>query len=296
MSRVKVKQMKSVKNDELNSLFKQMMGIEDGDPEICKKKFDIITKALGTHLTIYKIIYTTFGKQQNLESIDSYAKELNAFLSATTKYKDLKESKFTINAVKVCNELAPHKSNFIEDKTNHEFIIDNMLVHFRVLPFSKFCAKQLFVDAKPSEREIELLLMCFKKLFTSGKSIYDQLMTADINIKDFKVLISSSLDTIQKLPELHRCKDAFNAIKKSLDMFECKFGEYYGDFMETGDSTIIMQNFIVDVADSTNSSPTVTMQFKKIINYYEKLSSQTKNKKTSSILEQISSHLGDLKF
>ena len=64
-----------------------------------------------------------------------------------------------------------------------------------------------------------------------------------------------NIDEIQKQPELHRCKDAFKKIKESVMMLKTNFNEYYRDFVDTSDNTIIMQHFIVDVSKSTEASP-----------------------------------------
>jgi hypothetical protein len=66
------------------------------------------------------------------------------------------------------------------------------------------------------------------------------------------------------------------------------FGDYYRDFISTKDSTIMMQNFIIDVSKKTDSDPQVTRQFRQIISYYRELAQQQiQNPKVKMLFDKV---------
>ena len=96
----------------------------------------------------------------------------------------------------------------------------------------------------------------------------------------------SSISDVKK--HIPRCNDAFNKILEAVDLLKGNFGDYYNDYMSSNNPAIIMENFVVDVARRSDATPQITRQFRQIISYYKKLSSQhATNPKYKAIFKNI---------
>ena len=134
------------------------------------------------------------------------------------------------------------------------------------------------------------------KVYSFTIEIYNVVRTPDIDVDQFIEIITSSITEIQKRPELNRCSKAFNKIKESVLLLKTNFNDYYRDFVETQDNTIIMQNFILDVSKNTKADLELTRQFRKIISYYREQAQKSggqNNEKINMIFDKISETFKD---
>src|SRR5690606_16079398 len=115
----------------------------------------------------------------------------------------------------------------------------------------------------------QYLMVVLHKLYAIGHDVYEAVSAPDVNVNDFVEVIMGSIGDVQK--HIPRCDAAFKKIIESVDLLKGNFGDYYKDFTASGNPTIIMENFVVDVSKNTKSSPAVTAQFRRIIAHYRKL-------------------------
>ena len=73
-------------------------------------------------------------------------------------------------------------------------------------------------------------------------------------------------------------------------MLRERFNGYYRDFIDTQDSSIIMQHFILDVSKTGTASAKVTGQFRTIISFYKKVAAQKgdADPRMKSLFERLS--------
>jgi hypothetical protein len=193
-------------------------------------------------------------------------KELADEFGAT--YEVVKKSPFIKSLITIADKLHPYKDNFAKmDKLNHKFVYDISGVDWSPFPFP-FNIKDLFLEEYISKNTIEFIMVILNKLYLFTIEIYNTVRTPDIDVDQFIEIITSSIAEIQKRPELNRCSKAFNKIKESVMLLKTNFNDYYRDFVETQDNTIIMQNFILDVSKNTKADLELTRQFRKIIAFY----------------------------
>lgn len=207
----------------------------------------------------------------------------------TTVYSGLKREEFIHTLVVMCDRLVPFRKNF-EDKTafNPKFITSMAGTEWCPFPFTSLNIKHIFSLMDVTADTITFFMTVLSRAYEFSRKLFEELRSPDIDVDQFVSVIMESMDKIQRIPELNRCHEAFNKIKESVGMLKTNFSGYYRDFVETNDSTIIMQHFILDVGKNTNSSPRVAAQFRKIISYYQKIASeQTTNPKMKALFDQV---------
>lgn len=234
------------------------------------------------------------------------------------KYEMMKESPVIDMFLTVCNELARFKRD-LDDVNNlsDRFIIDMPGVEFRPFPFTSLNLKVVFnmltaapgfdeysediansaADKKSSSSEEKIrrfLLLFLNKVYLVSYELYKVYSEPDVDIDEFVNVISDSIKEVRK--HIPRCDKAFNKILKSVKMLKDNFGVYYKDFLASKSSSIIMENFILDIAKGTNADAELTMQFRKIINYYKDMAKRQgkTNEKLNFLFEQANEHLSKL--
>lgn len=213
------------------------------------------------------------SKKITPETIKQYQAD---HLAYTTKIVDnylyLKECTVVKQLIKVCSVLQKQKKYIgDENKLSAGFIMSSvepdlcLLDAFTLLPF-----KQIFISEKlkNSEDAKKYVLMFLHMMYNHTYEIYKVITSPDVDVDKFVEIVASSIDDIKtKIP---RCNEAFDKIKNATHLLKDNFGDYYKDFVESENPTIIMENFISDVAQSAEGSPQLIMQFKRIISFYRK--------------------------
>ena len=220
---------------------------------------------------------------------------LNEGLSAEfiDKYNRLKTLN-VVNAMQViCDKLSHYQSD-IEDVTNLDpsFIIDMPGVEFQPFPFTTMDYKDMFLDEEIDDQAKKYLMLILHKVYSITYSVYKLVTSPDVDIDEFVDIVLGNLDRLKKnATELSRCGKAFNKIRKSAEMLKANFETYFRDVQETNDPTMLMQNFILDVAQTSDADRETMRQFKQIINYYRKKSAQKGgNPQTDMLLAKVDAH------
>jgi len=171
----------------------------------------------------------------------------------------------------------PKPHSFVNTLVDSWYPLDPLHIDFR------------FLIQNSDESGRNLLMQLLRVGLTTCRELNKELKTPDINVPRFIQVISDAIDKLKKVPELSRCQQAFAKIKKSIHLLENNFGDYYTDFLETQDSTIIMQNFVADVAMNTSADAATTGQFRRIMMYYKKLAGEQgkKDPKINALFNKI---------
>jgi len=218
--------------------------------------------------------------------------EYEAFAGA---YKKIKESNIVNTAIVTCNNLVPHKKSLEHvESLKDRFLIRSAGLSFSPLPgLPAMNFKQLYISDALSVEDKKCLLMVLHKMFTISHDVYDTMSSPDIDVDEFVQVIIESLDGVKK--HIPRCDEAFNKIRESVGLLKGNFDGYYKDFVASNNPTIIMENFVLDVSKSTDSSPKVTAQFRRIISHYRKLASQqAQNPQMKSLFAQVDKNFQEL--
>jgi hypothetical protein len=130
-------------------------------------------------------------------------------------------------------------------------------------------------------------------MYTIGHDVYEAVSAPDVDVSEFVGVIMSSIGEVKK--HIPRCDQAFQKIIESVDLLKGNFNGYYKDYTASGNPTIIMENFVLDVSKNTKSSPAVTAQFRRIITHYRKLASQqASHPKLQSLFAQVDANFQEL--
>jgi hypothetical protein len=210
-----------------------------------------------------------------------------------TKYASLKKFNM-INAMQViCAKLLDYR-NDIEDisRLDINFIERMAGVEFRPYPFTTMDYKDIFLDDSVDDKAKKYLLLILNKVFHITYNVYNIVSSPDIDVDEFVDVIINNLDKLKKAPGLDNCDKAFRKIRQSAELLKSKFTTYYRDLEETNSPTIMMENFILDVAQETDADPQTMMQFKKIIAYYRKATAGQRGKdpKIDMLFSKVDEH------
>jgi len=308
------------KDEGIAEMFNQMLGAGSLNMTIAYPKYLKIKHLTGELIKLFTMLkdspfmvkFTEFAPQK--EEIDQFIKEsvvvyrdlfrmdfsdydwnLNLIEDELKKsfsdlYDEVKKSQFIKQFIIMCDRLVPYK-HYIEDikNLNHKFITSMPGVEFIPFPFiPKFNIKYIFTLSGVGPNTITFFMTVLCKAFEFSHDLYKVISSPDVDVDQFTEVIMSNIGEIQKQSELNRCGDAFKKIKESVSMLKDNFGSYYRDFISTKDSTVMMQNFIADVAKKQDANPTVTRQFRVIINYYRKLAQQQiQNPKVKMLFDRV---------
>ena len=77
-----------------------------------------------------------------------------------------------------------------------------------------------------------------------------------------------------------------------MQLLKNNFSGYYKDFVVSKNPGIIIENFVMDVADDSKADTETTYQFRKIINFYkEKMRGRVNDPKIQKIFDLVGQNL-----
>jgi hypothetical protein len=200
------------------------------------------------------------------------------------EYRKTKESDIVRSILNTCGNLTKYK-HYIgdKDKLTNTFLrtpgsslrpIDNCSINF------KACFNMI------DENERTYLLMVMNKLYTVSHDLYEVVTSPDVNVDEFVHILVDNIDSLKK--SIPRCNEAFDKIRDSIGMLKSNFNGYYRDFAASGNPSIIMENFVLDVSKTAGSDLRIVAQFRDIISHYKKISgSHSSNPKIQSLMKHI---------
>jgi len=210
----------------------------------------------------------------------------------STKYAALKQCDEVAYMIKFCDNLIPYKKN-VADATslNHNFIVNMPGVEYKPFPWSDLNLKQAILelelsDDRDTRGNVELVMLVLNKLYNISHNIYRCISSPDVDINEFvDVVMGKIVDLRKRIP---RCKKAFDKLVESVNLLKNNFGVYYRDFVETQTGTIIIENFVLDVAKNTKTDPVMMKQFRDIVGYIRKAAgNQVNNPQAKMLFEKL---------
>lgn len=331
----KIKLPVGVNTEDLSDLFNQMLGASNPSIHISYPRYCRIKEIISKLMQIINVFnkspfmraYDDFKLYQTeIEAFDSRAKvdfikyfsydfsayelNLNAIpaeeLAAfTNTYLELKKSDFINTFIVLCDKLYVFK-RYLSDINNLDGKFINALggCEYCPFPFSTFNLKLVYNVDGINELSRTFILNVLHKLYKFSYDLYTEITSPDINVEDIAEIIISNLDQVKRIPELNRCRKAFDKIKNAIDLLKSNFNSYYRDFISTKNSTIMMEHFILDVANNTDSDAQTKREFLTIIAYYRKMAQNASVKdprvdklfetlnETCSVMERNTTNLG----
>lgn len=276
--------------EQLDSMFKQMLGIGEVNLSVVFPKYSRIREQLTRALAVIDIFLSMSELSQTSQTeLKLFQSSLRQTLRVVvqdigflkyhdppagyqdlfkTEYKNLKDSNAVKMLIKTSDQLAPFATPL---KSDSKFIEKFPGISWNPLPFMpSFDIKNTIIMANNSTIN-RFVISILNKFLEIGVIVYNEVHSPDIDIDQFVQLIGDRLSMYEKDPELNRCKNAFRKIRNSLGLLKQKFGAYYKEFLSTQDSSVFIQNFIGDVASSENGdNAALIREFKHIFLYFKK--------------------------
>lgn len=292
---------RSIKDEGLAEIFNQMLGTGDSmNVNICYTKYNNIRINISKMLEIFEIfadsgvlssddlsiarddikVFVEHSRKEMEDyfSIDLSHHEVNLNVideeerkAFAEKYEAMKSSDLVRTFIKICDNLFPHKV-LIRGKNPKLFLLNFPTGTFAPLPFTNLNFKYLAEQFHNNEKESDLIVVILQKSLDYSFAIFDDYRRPEVDVDEFVEVIMRNIGEVEK--HIPRCDKAFKKIKKSVKLLKGNFGDYYRDFVESKNQMIIMENFVRDVADSTETDADTVRQFRQIIQYYKKVSQQ----------------------
>jgi hypothetical protein len=203
-------------------------------------------------------------------------------------YEKIKSCNLVNVIVVTCQNLIPHKKQLGDQKSlSASFLVRSGGLTFAPLPdLPAMNFKQLYIDTRLGPDDRSFFLMVLHKLYTVSHDVYESVSAPDVDVNEFVQAIMSSIKDVKK--HIPRCDEAFDKILASVHLLKGNFNGYYKDYVASNNPTIIMENFVLDVSKTTNSSARVAGQFRRIISHYRRLASQqATHPKLKTLFQQV---------
>lgn len=329
MSRVVKTQIKmptGVNSRDVSDLFNQMLGADKPQLTIAYPRYSRIKEIIGkiirildmfnqsnficasNEYTTYRAeinIFTTSAKQlfEKYFNIDFSAYELN--LEAVPdclkaefgeKYADIKKSDFVNTIIIMCDRLCVY-GRFLKNinELDGKFISNIPGVTYEPFPFSTFNLKQVYAADGTSDNSKQFILLVLHKLYTFSKALYEEITQPDVNVEDIANIVLANMEQVRNIPELSRCRRAFDKITEAVDLLRTNFKDYYRDFISNKSTTTMMENFILDVSKNTHADVEIRREFMTIVKYYrEHGGTAKKDPRVDMLFENINSTISSL--
>lgn len=221
-------------------------------------------------------------------------------------YKKLKESTALDKIIVAVRDLRTvveedkkyHKKTVhdIEDKTklSDGFISKYDSDSLQLVPsISKLDFKMMWMHEDIDYNLKKRIVFALHLILKRGTNIVQNIMSPDIDVEKFSSILVDNIDKVRK--HVPRCDKAFNKIKQSVQMLKNNFSGYYKDFVISKNPGIIVENFVLDVAEGSKADPETTRQFRRIVQFYqEKMRGQVKDPKIQKIFDLVGENLNIL--
>lgn len=322
-AKVKTKKVKMARDPDLAEMFNKMLDVDSADFNIIYTKYGELKDNFMKFLDLLDVL-VSINYMKTPENIP-YTNEIIEFKNEmrhycdtymifnvtsaelingvdksksddfTKLYQSIKSSKYTNSLIVTCNTLVEYKKNFVDlNNLNPKFVYSMPTAEWIPFSFTKLNIKSIFETNLNNNNIIMLFMTVLNKAYDFTYNVYKLISTPDIDTDKFVDVIMNNIDQIQKIPELSRCRKAFNKIKNSVDLLKNNFNNYYRDFVSTKDTTIIMQHFVIDVSKSIDADLETTREFKEIIKYYKKYAQSSTNPEVHKLLDKLQKSFDDL--
>ena len=289
--------------DDLTRMFNQMVGVEEPDKNVVLPKFSQYRSNLNKIAKTLKLFSSeTFRKRfveydSHFEHIAIYVKqceELIALIDSLSddekisRYVEIKSNNAIKNTILNCNLLKNHGANIEKigeyreqfaklETTDAEFprlvslagvfIEQYPSSELHLLYVSKINFKTLWFDPRCSFDLKKFIVEMLHVVHKFSRAIFDLYSSPDIDVESFsRILVANLANLRSRIP---RCEDAFNRIESSIGMLQNNFGRYYNTFIDTKNTGVFFEDFVMDIAtDGTKKQqPELIRQFRQIIKF-----------------------------
>lgn len=196
-------------------------------------------------------------------------------------YMALREHFPVAACIVTCAKLEPHYASLKDPGAlSGRFLTHSGGTRFAPLPppADRVNFKTIYNHRSTDASDQEIVLLWLHKAIKIGEKLNAAVCRPDVDVSKLVGVVEKSIAQIQKMPGMNRCGKAFHRIRTSIGMLETNFGDYYKDMKESGNMSMMMENFVLDVANSVDDpDPKEAMQFKRIIQQYKKMAQQHKN-------------------
>lgn len=196
------------------------------------------------------------------------------------KYKAIKESYVIQEIIMIAKNIktalmlekdrAKTTTHDLEDKKklSDNFIINSDGDYLPLFNFTNLDFKQLWLLEDFNSDHKKYMLYLLHLIYFRSMNLVKIRTSPDIDVERFSELLVDHISGIRaKYPD---CKDAFIAIEKSVDLLKNNFDSYYKDFVISNNPSIIIEDFIGDVAQKHHGDMKLMSQFKKIVSHFGK--------------------------
>lgn len=316
---------KTIKDRNISDMFNQMIGAGSVDMNIVYPKYANIANTTKNLIKLFKV-FNDGPVMQSIPDVAVARGEIQEFLDTCEKehaeifqfqdlsryhgmfdmvgdeikedfaatYEKAKASNMVKTFIIVCDKLVEYKRHIENvDNLSYKFINTMPGTDFSPLPFTSLNFKYLFSMDVIDARGRDYLLLILNKIYTYTYRLYQEYSKPDINVDEFVKVILANMDEVKK--RVPRCGKAFRKITESVELLKDNFGGYYRDFVQTQNSSIIMEHFVLDVSRTTDADPETTRQFRKIIAYYKRMTAgKIKDPRVNYLFQKVEASFGEM--
>lgn len=301
---------------DLQAMFSQITGTSEADKEVLIPKINKIYMNIIEYNKVFKILLNFKRFTEQFEEYKFWFEDIAKFLDEliktnevdiTKKYDDFNEHNYHTLDQKEINtfykvlkdnvsiksiiitgsRLAAFKKHIVDaDNLDDVFINREPGITLQPLAFSTLDLKTIW-NTDINEQAKKFILSILRRAYIIGIDMHDIYTSPDVDIKKFSKILVDSISQMKK--QIPRCDKAFAIIEKSVSMLEENFKSYFRGSVEAGNPSIIIESFIVDISTSQKASPMVTAEFKRIVSFLQKQSSQTNDPKIKKLFGMLNS-------
>lgn len=309
--------------DDLNSLFNQITGLNLANPEVLAPKIAKIYCNIMKYIKLFNILISFDDFKNTFSNYSFWFDEIKAFIEVlesstnydhTKNYKDefimqielaklsaeeinemYKNIKNNVSIKKIIitgSTLSSYKKYLVTDHLDDSFIKKEPGINFQPIAFSSIDLKLMWVSDSLSAKAKQFMLSILCHAMNIGIELYEIVTSPDVNIQHFSSALISKFTHLRKV--IPRCDKAFDILENSVKLLEDKFSTYYRDSIESENPSVIMENFLIDVSTTQSADPVVTGQFRTIINYLKQQASNNTDPKVKRLFGIINSQFNSL--
>jgi hypoxanthine phosphoribosyltransferase len=151
--------------------------------------------------------------------------------------------------------------------------------------FSSLDLKYIWSEERFTGRQMVLSVLAH--FYWVGLDTFDLLNSPDVDMQQFSGVLLKALDALKR--KLPRCDDAFRILENSVGLLQTNFKQYFRDSKLSNNPSLLMQNFIIDVAQTQNMNLSVKAKadFKRIIDYLINANSGSTNPHFRAMIELL---------
>jgi len=193
---------------------------------------------------------------------------IKAFLAS---YNAMKNSTLINTILGVCSNLIIYKTHISNiDKLDDYFITKSSTSDISPIPDLNLNFKLMYIQGDAlDDTDRRFILLVLHKLYTTSHDLYTEYGKADIDTDKFVKVVEQMIGELKR--KIPRCNDAFTKILESTELLRDNYDTYYKDYICSKNTSIIAENFVLDVSKTIDPSPRLMFQFKEILRELRKM-------------------------